>query len=106
MRSISLNPGDGVNELHHLMSQYESWKVDTLALAELGSDDWALLAQLLPTLTRVGVVGITSNSTSHPAQETLRQLWDKTKYWWEVNNEKYEKCDDENFDQMFNKHFK
>ena len=104
---VYLQSEDDVTRLLYLVSQYESWRVrNGLYLTELGSDDWALLAQLLPTLTSgVGVV-ITSNSTSHPAQETLRQLWDKTEYWWEVNNEKYEKSDDENFDKMLNKYFK
>ena len=106
MGSVSLQSGDDVTRLHHLVSQYQSWTVLVLYLTKLGPDDWALLAQLLPTLTRVWRVVITSNSTSHPAQETLRQLWDKTENEWEVNNEEYEKSDDENFDKMFHKHFK
>ena len=106
MWNVSLNPGVGVNGLHHLLSQYESWVVyGGLYLTELRSDDWALLAQLLPTLTWVERVVITNNSTSQPAQKTLRQLWNKTNLGWEVNNEKYKKSDVENFDKMFNKHF-
>ena len=96
-----------MNGLHHLLSQYESWVVlDDLRLTELGSDDWELLAQSFPTLNTIPWIEITSNSTSHPAQETLRQLWDKTVRWWEMNRECYEKSDDENFDKMVNKYFK
>ena len=105
---INIQSGDDLTRLEKLLSQYVSWEVDFggLHLTELGSDDWALLAQLLPTLTRVWRVEITSNSTSHPAQETLRQLWHKTVRCWEVNDERYEKSDDENFNKMFNKYFK
>ena len=110
MTFLHLKSGADVTRLHQLVSQ--SWTVWwSLHLTELRSDDWALLAQLLPTLTRVGWrVGITSNSTSHPAQETLRQLWDKTEIWWtgggwRVNNEEYGKSNDENFYKIFNKHF-
>ena len=107
MSRVYLQSGDDVRRLHHLVSQYQSWTVEfDLHLTELGSDDWTLLAQLLPRLTSVGVVKITSNSTSHPAPDTLRLLWDKTEYQWEVNNEEYEKSDDGNFDKMFNKYFK
>ena len=111
MRRVYLQSGEDVTRLHHLVSQYQSWQVvcgvfSGLYLTELGSDDWALLAQLLPTLTWVGGVVITSNSTSHPAQETLRQLWHKTKGGWKVNNELYWKSDDGGFDKMFDKHFK
>ena len=108
MTGAHLQSGDDLTRLEKLLSQYESWEVlNDLYLTELGSDDWALLAQLLPTLTSVETVGITSNSTSHPAQETLRRLWDKTVGWgwWMVNQEKYGKSDDKNFDKMFNKHF-
>ena len=42
---------------------------------------------------------------SSTAQETLRLLWDRTKDWWEVEWEKYEKRDNGNFDKMFNKYF-
>ena len=74
------------------------------------TDDWALLARLLPTLTINTVLNVritTSNSTSHPAQETVRQLWDKFRGIWSVNKESYNKfSDDENFDKMFNKYFK
>ena len=108
MDRVELQSGDDVTRLHHLVSQYQSWQVWAgLHLTEIGSDDWALLAQLLPTLTWVGEkVVITSNSTSHPAQETLRQLWHKTKGGWKVNNELYWKSDDGGFDKMFDKHFK
>ena len=107
MSDVHLKSGEDIPTLHKMVSQYESWEVrDFLQLTELESDDWALLAQLLPTLTSVGRVVITSNSTSHPAQETLRQLWNKTEGRWWVNNEYYEKSDDENFDKMLNKYFK
>ena len=72
-------------------------------LTELGSDDWALLAKSLPSLTSVvGEVVITSNLPSHPGRDTLRLLWDKTKSdgWWGVNNERYSKRDGENFDNI------
>ena len=106
MWSVHLKSGEDITRLQNMLSQYESWEVRyELHLTELRSDDWALLARLLPTLTRVVEVYITSNSTSHPAQETLRQLWDKTGKWWVVNDEWYEKSDDENFDKMFNKYF-
>merc|ERR1711994_1216261 len=83
MGDVHLKSGKDVTILHKMGSQYESWEVRrALQLTELGSDDWALLAQLLPTLTRVENVETTSNSTSHPAQETLRQLWDKTEGGW------------------------
>jgi len=109
---VYLQSGDDVRRLHHLVSQYQSWTVRyEIYLTELGSDDWTLLAQLLfPRLTTsVGWVVITSNSTSHPAPDTLRLLWDKTNKswgWWRVNSEGYRKGDDGNFDKMFNKHFK
>ena len=95
-----------MTRLHQLVSQYQSWQVKGLSLTELGSDDWALLAQLLPRLTSVYKVKITSNSTPHLARDTLTLLWHKTELQWEVNNEKYEKSDDEAFDKMMNKHFK
>ena len=111
MSDVYLQSGDDVRRLHHLVSQWQLWTVwDDLNLTELGSDDWDLLAQLLlPSLTIVGTVVITSNSTSHPAPDTLRLLWDKTERWlgrWMVNNENYWKSDDGNFDKMLNKHFK
>lgn len=101
---VYLQSGDDVTRLHHLVSQYQSWQVTYLDLLELGSDDWALLAQLLPTLTSVPYVLITSNSTSHPGRDTLRLLWDKTESdgSWEVNNEEYEKSEEENFDKICN----
>ena len=103
---VYLQSEDDVTRLLYLVSQYESWRVrNGLYLTELGSDDWGLLAQLLPALTNVGLVQIISNSASHPAQETIRQLWGKTE-WWVVNNEQYEKSDDETFYKMFNKYFK
>ena len=103
MYFVSLQSGD-ITILHHLVTQYQSWQVkNRLHLTELGSDDWALLAQLLPSLpSGVGVVEITSNSSSHPGRDTLRLLWDKTGYGWNVNNEGYEKRDDENFDKICN----
>ena len=110
---VYLQSGEDVTRLQHLVSQYQKWEVeDYLYLTELGSDDWALLAQLFSPLTShltwVKRVEIRSDSTSHPAQETLRRLWDKTVGWgwWMVNQEKYGKSDDKNFDKMFNKHFK
>ena len=110
MSRVYLHTGNDITRLHKMVSLYESWRVGGLDLIDLRSDDWALLAQLLPTLTRVVEVVITSNSTSHPAQETLRQLWDKTEIWWtgggwRVNNEEYGKSNDENFYKIFNKHF-
>ena len=52
MGYVDLQSGDDVTRLHHLVSQYQSWQVGWLYLTELGSDDWALLAQLLlQTLT-------------------------------------------------------
>ena len=105
MTFLHLKSGADVIRLHQLVSQ--SWTVWwSLHLTELRSDDWALLAQLLPTLTRVGWVEITSNSTSHPTRETLRQLWDKTEYDWEVNNEEITMWGFKSFDKMFNKYFK
>ena len=106
MSDVHLKSGEDITRLHNMMSQYESWEVGGLYLTELRSDDWALLAQLLPTLTRVGWVEITSNSTSHPTRETLRQLWDKTEYDWEVNNEEITMWGFKSFDKMFNKYFK
>ena len=104
MSLVEHQSGDDMPRLHHLVSQYQLWEVGTLNLKELGSDDWALLAQLLPTLTSVGEVYITSNSTSLPGRETLRLLWDKTESdgLWLVNNKKYEKSDEENFDKICN----
>ena len=108
MSYVHIESAEDLARLHDLVSQYMSWAVESwLYLPELGSDDWELLAQLLPTLTWVGYgVNIKSNSASHPAQETLRQLWDKTLFCWVVNNELYWKSDDGGFDKMFNKHFK
>ena len=102
MSYVHIESAEDLARLHDLVSQYMSWAVDSwLYLPELGSDDWELLAQLLPTLTWVGWgVKIKSNSASHPAQETLRQLWDKTKAWgWDVNDKLYRKSDDENFNK-------
>ena len=102
MSYVHIESAEDLARLHDLVSQYMSWAVESwLYLPELGSDDWELLAQLLPTLTWVGYgVNIKSNSASHPAQETLRQLWDKTKAWgWDVNDKLYRKSDDENFNK-------
>ena len=48
---------------------------------------------------------LTNNYTSHPDRKTLTLLWAKTKFWWKVNKESYEKKSRTNFDKMFNKHF-
>ena len=53
LKDVHLQSGD-VTKFYHLVSQYESWEVwGDLQLTELGSDDWAQLAQLFPILTRV-----------------------------------------------------
>ena len=91
-----------------LVTQYPVWSVRNggLSLTDLGPDDWTLLAELVKTLDSVlWRVKITSNSTSHIPQEFIRELWNKTKGWWMVNNETYKKSD-ENFDIMYNKYFK
>ena len=108
MGHVYLESEADVRTLHHLVSQYQSWKVEfALHLTELGCDDWKVLAELLPRLTRVGyLVDITTNSTYHPPRGTLSALWDKTEGSWEVNNEKYEKDDVEAFNKMMNEHFK
>ena len=46
----TLKSGNDVNGLYQLVSQYQSWSVWDLHLTELGFDDCARLAQLLPTL--------------------------------------------------------
>ena len=48
---------------------------------------------------------MSSNLISRTVRETLRLLWGRTKDWWEVEWEKYEKRDNKNFDKMFNKYF-
>ena len=107
MGHVYLESEADVRTLHHLVSQYQSWKVEfALHLTELGCDDWTVLAELLPRLTSVWRVEITTNSTYHPPRDTLLQLWDKTEDWWYVNNDWYTKRDDEAFDKMMNKHFK
>ena len=65
MGHVYLESEADVRTLHHLVSQYQSWKVEfALHLTELGCDDWKVLAELLPRLTRVGyLVDITTNST-------------------------------------------
>ena len=105
--NVNLQFEDDVRTLHHLVSQYQSWTVGGLNLTELGCDDWAVLAELLPTLTSsVWWVWITTNSTYHPPRDTLSILWHKTEYIWWVNNEKYKKRNGKAFDKMMNKHFK
>ena len=79
MNHVELQSGDDVTRLHHLVSQYQSWEVyDTLDLTELGSDDWALLAQLLPRLISVERVEIKSNSTENLEEHTLKLLSQKS----------------------------
>ena len=107
MSNVDLKSEEDIKLLNYLVTQYPVWSVwyGPLSLTNLGPNDWTLLAELVKTLDSVVRVVITSNSTSHIPQEFIRELWNKTKDFWFVNNEWYKKSE-ENFDIMYNKYFK
>ena len=108
MEHAYLGPGE-VSLIQPLVSAFQSWIVESdLHLTEPGPDDWAVLSQLADCLTILDSLEIQSTPL-HVSEETvshMRNVWQKCSAEnWLVNGEEYSN-DEDNFEELVEKHFK
>ena len=109
MEHAYLGPED-MSRIQQLVSAFQSWVVESdLHLTEPGPDDWAILSQLADCLTILDSLEILSTPrlVSEETLSHMRNVWQKCSAEnWLVNREEYSNDEEDNFEELVEKHFR